>query len=73
MARKFKVPKHYRALPKKYKKEPEYQFERTPFDRHPNTVDDYSAWTDRSQPTPELDKDPRTAFDALDPDKPRGM
>jgi hypothetical protein len=36
-------------------------------------VDDYSSWTDRSVPTPELDKDPRTAFDALDPDKPRGM
>ena len=41
------------------------------FDRHP--VDDYSVNTDRSQPTPELDKDPRTAFDALDPEKPRGM
>ena len=36
-------------------------------------VDDYSCWTDRATPTPELDTDSRTAFDALDSDKPRGM
>lgn len=41
------------------------------FDRHP--VDDYSCWTDRSIPTPELDNDPRMAEDSLDPEKPRGM
>ena len=41
------------------------------FDRH--DVDDYSCWTDRSVPTPELDTDPRMAEDSLDPDKPRGM
>ena len=36
-------------------------------------TDDYSVWTDRATPTPELDQDPRQAEDALDPDKPRGM
>jgi len=66
-----RLPKKYRRLPSKYKRKPTYNFERKINDRH--EVDDYSSNTDRSVPTPELDTDPRTAFDALDPDKPRGM
>lgn len=41
------------------------------FDRH--ETDPYSVNTDRSQPQPAEDKDPRTAFDSLNPEKPRGM
>ena len=40
---------------------------------HVDRLDPYSTWTDRSKPRPNEDKDPRTAFDALDPDKPKGM
>ena len=36
-------------------------------------VDQFSTWIDRAAPTPSEDKDPRTAFDALDPDRPKGM
>ena len=56
--RRKRIPKW--CLDKKYK-----------FDQH--ETDPYSVNTDRSQPTPVEDSDPRTAFDALDPEKPKGM
>ncbi len=41
------------------------------FDRHP--IDEFTVGRDYSQPTPEKDKDPRMAEDALDPEAPQGM
>ena len=36
-------------------------------------TDSYSVNTDRAVVTPVEDTDPRTAFDALNPEKPKGM